>query len=88
VFCKEKCDIFRRSAQFEAAKEPFSFVYVGAGIARPLKIGNFRIFPREITEFSPCGDSFYWGKICGRPMAAPTADFFHKLCRNAEKTRC
>ena len=31
---------------------------------------------RRITKFSPCGDRFCLGKICGRSMIAPTDHFF------------
>ena len=60
---------------------------VGASIARPSKKYVFRISRREITMFSPCGDRFCLGKICGRPMVAPTDYFFDTLERAAKAAR-
>ena len=38
---------------------------VGAIIDRPPKIEVFRIFRREITGLSPCGDGFFFEKSTG-----------------------
>ena len=56
-----------RSMGVRLSKNALSYENVGASIARPPKIFDFRIFRRKITVFSPCGDRFCFGKICGRP---------------------
>ena len=61
----------------------FEIKHVGAITDRPPKNMVFRISRREITKFSPCGDRFCLGKICGRSMIAPTEHFFDKLTRPA-----
>ena len=53
--------------------------HVGAITDRPPKNIVFRISRREITKFSPYGDEFCLGKICGRSMIAPTEYYFDKL---------
>ena len=50
----------------------FFVLNVGAIIDRPPKNYVFRVSRRKISRFSPCGDRFCFGKICGRPLVAPT----------------
>ena len=47
----------------------------------------FRIFRRKISVFSPCGDRFCLGKICGRSWIAPTTTFFDTLSQGRPKGR-
>ena len=47
---------------FQIAKNALSYENVGASIARPPKIGDFRISPIKMMAFSPCGDRFCFGK--------------------------
>ena len=71
-----------RAALQTVDKPNFEIQVVGASIARPSKNVVFRISRREIAVFSPCGDRFCFCKICGRPMVAPTIDYFDTLkCR-------
>ena len=69
----------RRSGFSDCRKTYISENSVGAIIDRPPKNAVFRIFRRKIGVFSPCGDRFCLGKICGRSMIAPTISFFDKL---------
>ena len=44
---------------------------VGASIARPPKIFDFRIILGQYPDFSPYGDGFCLGKIRGRVITLP-----------------
>ena len=63
----------------------FFVLNVGAIIDRPPKNYVFRIFRRKISRFSPCGDRFCFGKICGRHTGRPYTSFFDTLQTPTER---